>query len=103
MTALTIDGSEYSGVHIPTCQSNILLIQAAGGFLGCGYFDVAAANRLGDAAAIVTGVKTFDDMLAAQVVRLSEAAQAAGVREGMTGREALAVLQAAGAAPLGDH
>lgn len=94
MTPLTIDGIECRGVHVPTGKSNILLIQTAGGFLGCGYFDVAVANRLGDAAAIVTGVKTFDDMLAAPVVRLSEAAQAAGVREGMTGREALAVLQA---------
>lgn len=95
MTPLTIDGIECQGIHVSTGKSNILLIQAAGGFLGCGYFDIAVANRLGDAAAIVTGVKNFDDMLEARVVRLSEAAQAAGVSEGMTGREALGVLQQA--------
>ncbi len=94
MTSLQIDGQEFHGVHVATGKSNILLIQAAGGFLACGYFDVAVANRLGDAAAIVTGVKNYDDMLAASVVRMSEAAQAAGVREGMSGREALALLNA---------
>lgn len=93
MTPLRIDGHDFQGVHVATGKSNILLIQARHGFLACGYFDVAVANRLGDAAAIVTGVKTYDDMLAASVVRLSEAAQAAGVREGMTGREALQCLQ----------
>ena len=97
MTPLHIDGQDYQGVHVATGKSNILLIQARAGFLACGYFDVAVANRLGDAAAIVTGVQTYDDMLAAPVVRLSEAAQAAGVREGMTGREALHRLQQSGA------
>lgn len=92
MSPLQIDGQDYQGVHVATGKSNILLIQAAHGFLACGYFDVAVANRLGDAAAIVTGVKNYEDMLAASVVRLSEAALAAGVREGMTGREALALL-----------
>jgi uncharacterized protein YunC (DUF1805 family) len=96
MTTLQIDGADYRGVHIPTGNSNILLIAASGGFLGCGYFDVAVANRLGDAAAIVTGVKTFDDMLEAAVARVSDAAAAAGVREGMTGRQALAILHRQG-------
>ncbi|MCA1963686.1 MAG: YunC family protein [Prosthecobacter sp.] len=34
-------------------------------------------------------MKTIDDLLAAPIVRLSERARAAGVVEGMTGREAL--------------
>jgi uncharacterized protein YunC (DUF1805 family) len=89
MAALTLDGSTFDAIHIPTEKTNILLVKAAGGFVGCGYFDVAVADRVGDAAAIVTGVKTIDDLLAAPIVRLSERARAAGVVEGMTGREAL--------------
>lgn len=95
MATLTLDGIDFEAVHVPTAKTNVLLIKAAGGFLGCGYFDVNVANRVGDAAAIVTGVKTVEQMLEAPIVRLSEKAHEAGVREGMTGREALLLLQRA--------
>lgn len=91
---ITVDGHAHDAAHIKTLKANILLIKAGGGFLGCGYFDLTAAERLQEPVAIVTGVKNFDDMLAAKVVRLSTTAKAAGVTEGMTGREALAVLRA---------
>jgi uncharacterized protein YunC (DUF1805 family) len=97
MATLNIDGTDFEAVHVPTEKTNVLLIKAAGGFLGCGYFDVNVANRVGDAAAIVTGVKTVEQMLEAQVVRVSERAEGAGVRVGMSGREALVILQQAGA------
>jgi uncharacterized protein YunC (DUF1805 family) len=92
MATLNLDGQQLEAIHIPTPQTNILLIKSAGGFVGCGYFDVAVANRVGDAVAIVTGVKTIDDVLAAPIVRLSDKAREAGVTEGMTGREAALIL-----------
>lgn len=94
MAALTLDGTTYESVHVPTEKTNILLVKAAGGFVGCGYFDVAVANRVGDAVAIVTGVKTIDDLLAAPVVRMSDKARELGVAEGMSGRDALMRLKA---------
>jgi len=93
MAALTLDGTIYDAVHIPTEKTNILLVKATGGFVGCGYFDVNVANRVGDAVAIVTGVKTIDNLLAAPIVRLSDRARDAGVTEGMSGRDALKFLQ----------
>jgi len=39
--------------------------------------------------AIVTGVKTPDDMLSAKVIAASNAAAKLGIKEGMTGKEAL--------------
>jgi uncharacterized protein YunC (DUF1805 family) len=93
MSKLTIDNIDFECVHVPTAKTNILLIKATGGFLACGYFDIAVAERVGDAAAIVTGVKTIDQMLTSPVVRLSTRAREAGVKEGMPGREALLILQ----------
>lgn len=97
MNHCTVDGIEFECVQVATERTTILLIKAAGGFLGCGYFDVSVANRVGDAAAIVTGVKTIEEMLSAPIVRLSDRAQEAGVSEGMTGREALLILERVGA------
>ncbi|HYF36341.1 MAG TPA: DUF1805 domain-containing protein [Prosthecobacter sp.] len=95
MANLILDGLSFETTHIRTQQTNILLVQAPGGFVGCGYFDIGVANRVGDAAAIVTGVKTIDEVLAAPVVRLSDKAREAGVTEGMTGREAAILLHRA--------
>ena len=93
MAEIKIDGITFETLHVPTAKTNVLLVKAAGGFVGCGYFDVAVADRVGDAVAIVTGVKTIDEVLAAPVVRLSDRAREAGVTEGMTGREAALLLE----------
>lgn len=91
ITPLTLGGIEFQAVHIRTAKANILLIKlpAGQGFLGCGYFDLAAAERLNEPVAIVTGVKSPQDMLTAKVTRLSPAAAAKGVTLNMTGQQAL--------------
>lgn len=94
MASIQVDGREYDAVHVATGKSNVLLVRAGAGFLGCGYFRVDTANRLGDAVAIVRGVQTPGDMLDARVEEISEAAERAGVRVGMSGREALPLLAA---------
>jgi uncharacterized protein YunC (DUF1805 family) len=67
------------------------LIVARGkkGFVMCGYLDVGAADKLGAAAAVVRGVKSVEELLAKPVAAVSRAAAELGVREGMTGRDAL--------------
>ena len=84
---LEIDGRLYSGVELHTRHAVMLLI------LGCGYFSLAPADKLGDRFAIVTGVKSFSDMLEAKVVAASSAALACGVEIGMAGRAALACME----------
>ncbi len=92
MTGIQLDGHVLEGHLIATNHTKVLLIKAPRGFLGCGYFSVETADKVGDAAAIVTGVGSFDDMLAAKVAKCSAAARELGVECGMTGREALKKL-----------
>ena len=92
MDKVQIDGKEYRGDIIPLKTSAILLIQGGNGMLGCGYLSTETADKLGHALAIVTGVATYDDMLAAKVARMSAAAAAMGVKVGMTGKEALLLM-----------
>ena len=63
------------------------------GWIGCGYLNPATASRLGDAAAIFTGVATHDDMLAAKAVAVSTAGEALGMAVGMTGAAALELIR----------
>ena len=92
MDTLEIEGNPFSAAIVPFEHAKLLVITAPHGALGCGYISLEAAEKFGDALAIVTGVSSYDDMLQAKVVRLSSAAAARGVAVGMTGREALLLL-----------
>ena len=71
----------------------LLIIKGAKGFLACGYINVETCNKTGEACAIVTGVKTHDEMLHAEVKAASAAAERLGVRVGMKGKEALEIFR----------
>ncbi|MBR4252501.1 MAG: YunC family protein [Kiritimatiellae bacterium] len=93
METLAIDGHDFRADEIPVMGSTkLLLIQGLRGMLGCGYVSLGAAEKFGHALAIVKGVASFDDMLAAKVCEVSPAAAALGVKAGMTGREALLLM-----------
>ena len=70
----------------------LLVIRARRGFLACAYIDLATCERTGEACARVSGVRTHEEMLDAAVQAVTPAAAALGVRPGMSGREALALL-----------
>ena len=92
MQRIEIDGNVFEGYSISTANSVILIVKAPRGFLGCGYFSPETAEKVGDAAVIVKGVKNFDDMLEAEVKAVSPAAASLGITAEMTGKEALLKL-----------
>lgn len=93
METLNIDGHAFRADEIPVIgTTKLLLIQGSRGMLGCGYVSLGAAEKFGHALAIVKGVASFDDMLAAAVCEISPAAAALGVKAGMTGRAALGLM-----------
>lgn len=77
------------GLRFEMQKYPLLVIRAEKGFLMCGYLNVNAAEALGDTAAKVKGVQSFEDMLKAQVVEVTQQARELGIKPGMTGREAL--------------
>lgn len=50
-------------------------------------------DKTGEACGIVTGLKTHDDMLNAEVKAVSREAEKLGVRVGMKGKEALEIFR----------
>ncbi|MBR6058511.1 MAG: DUF1805 domain-containing protein [Victivallales bacterium] len=89
MDKVTIGGQEFEAISFPTEHSVVLMIRGRKGLLGCGYLSVATADKTGDALAVVSGVKNYDDMMSASVKTVSAAATELGVTIGMSGREAL--------------
>ncbi len=77
------------GLKMDMEHAPLLVIRAGCGFVMCGYLNIDVANKLGDVAVRVTGVKSFEDVLNAKSVDVSEAAKKLGIAIGMSAKEAL--------------
>jgi uncharacterized protein YunC (DUF1805 family) len=79
--------------HHVALQPPLLMVKGRRGVVGSGYLSVETFNKTREAAAIVTGARTFGDMASASVVKVSLAGKQLGLRVGMTGAQALAVVR----------
>jgi len=82
----------YTAVKVDLHNSPLLMLVADKGYLMCGYLNKEVAEEQGDATAIVRGVKEPKDLLDAKVVNMTSKAAQMGVKTGMTGREALELM-----------
>ena len=76
------DGELFSG-------SNLVFIRGNNGFIMCGYLNLETAEKMGNIAAIATGVKTVDDMLKKDIISSTTHAQKVGIKPGISVLEAL--------------
>lgn len=87
--SIQLSNGTVKGYLIDLGIAPLLVMCAKYGFVMCGYLNIAAANKIGDIAGRVTGVKTFADVLNASLVEVSEKAKERGLHEGMTARDFL--------------
>lgn len=90
ISSVKVDGKVFSGVKIELPESPpLVLIVGEKGFVMCGFLNAEAAEKFNVAAAVVSGVKSFEDVLNAQVKTVTSKAKGLGVEAGMKGSEAL--------------
>jgi uncharacterized protein YunC (DUF1805 family) len=70
----------------------LLLIRGGKGFVMCGYLNLEVAERLGLAAAVVTGVKSFEDVLNSQIRGSTTKASALGLQPGRVVRDVIGLI-----------
>jgi len=92
-----LQNSIGEGFVIPLGPVNLVGVVARNGMVGCGAVDVAALEKFGYPAARVrpsrgTTIENVADLVSGLVKEANSSAQGLGVREGMTGREALDLL-----------
>jgi len=93
VVSVKLDSKVCLGVKVELPDSPpMLLIVAEKGFVMCGFLNVDAAEKLGVAAAVVSGVKSFEDVLGAEVKGVTSKAKSLGIDVGMKGADALECL-----------
>ncbi len=92
---LKVNGKAVQGLKIVAPggegHPNLLILLCEKGFVMCGYLDIAKSASFGDAACIGGGA-SFEDMLKNPIKAVTPEAEELGVKVGMTGEEACAVL-----------
>ena len=92
---LNVNGTQAEGFMLAAPggegHPNMIVVNCKKGYRMCGYLNMAAAEKFNDAAVLVGGAD-FDAVLSNQIKGMTPAAAALGVKEGMTGAEAAAVL-----------
>ncbi|MCX6667664.1 MAG: DUF1805 domain-containing protein [Euryarchaeota archaeon] len=86
---IELDKGQAEGFRIDLDNAPLILMKARKGYIMCGYLNMNAANKLGDIAGRVTGVKSFEDVLNAEIVEISDNAKKLGLAVGMKGKEFL--------------
>lgn len=90
VVSVKLDSKVCLGVKVELPDSPpMLLIVAEKGFVMCGFLNVDAAEKLGVAAAVVSGVKSFEDVLDSKVRAATSKAKTLGVNVGMKGVDVL--------------
>lgn len=93
VTPLKIDDKVAVGLRVDLPDSPpLLLIVGRTGFVMCGFLNIDVAEKVNATAAMVSGVKTFDDVLAAEIKAVTSKAQMEGVKVGMKGKDAVKLL-----------
>jgi len=93
-TPLKIDDKTALGLRVELPESRVPLIMIIGrkGLVCCSFINIDTAEKLNVAAATFSGVKSFDDVLKAEVRAATSKTQTYGVKVGMKGKDALKLL-----------
>ena len=75
---IELENGDVIGYDINLGNAPLILIKARKGYVMCGYLNMDIANKLGDIAGKVIGVKTIDDALKATIVEVSYMAKKKG-------------------------
>lgn len=93
VTPLKIDDKVAVGLKVELPDSPPLLIMIGQtGFVMCGFLNMDAAEKLNVTAAMVSGVRNFDDVLRAEIKAATSKAQIKGIKVGMKGKEVIKLL-----------
>lgn len=80
---IEVEGKSFLGLKVELeGLPPLLLVKGGKGFVMCGYLNIEAAERLGATAAVVSGVKSFEDVLNAEIKSATTKANAIGLVPG---------------------
>ncbi|MFH1521197.1 MAG: DUF1805 domain-containing protein [Candidatus Micrarchaeota archaeon] len=92
MDEISFEGKKYIALKQDMGNLPLIVVKAKKGYIACSYIDKETAERVGDIAAFVSGVKCLEDMKKAKIRIVTSWAEDIGIREGMSVKKALELM-----------
>lgn len=92
---INLDGRDYIAIEQRIGNLPLIVVKAKSGYIACSYIDRKTAEKVGDVAAFVAGIKTVDDLKKAKIRAVTSWAENLGIREGMSVKKALELMDTA--------
>jgi uncharacterized protein YunC (DUF1805 family) len=92
MGEISFEGKTYVVLKEDIGNVPLIIVKAKKGYIACSYIDKATAEKVGDIAAFVSGVKNLDDLKKAKIRETTTWAEDLGIREGMSVKKALELM-----------
>ncbi|MFN7991600.1 MAG: DUF1805 domain-containing protein [Candidatus Micrarchaeia archaeon] len=92
MDEISFDGKKYIALKQDIGNLPLIVVKAKKGYIACSYIDKQTAEKVGDIAAFVSGVKNLDDLKKAKIREATTWAEDLGIREGMSVKKALELM-----------
>ena len=92
MSEIAFEGKKYVALMQEIGNLPLIVVKAKKGYVACSYIDKATAEKVGDVAAFVSGIKCFDDLKKAKIRHATTWAEDLGIREGMSVKKALEIM-----------
>ena len=89
---ISFDGKRYVALRTEMGNLPLIVVKAKRGYIACSYIDKQTAEKVGDIAAFVSGVKNLDDLKKAKIREATTWAEDLGIREGMSVKKALEIM-----------
>jgi uncharacterized protein YunC (DUF1805 family) len=92
MDEISFDGKTYTALKQNIGNLPLIVVKAKNGYIACSYIDKETAEKVGDIAAFVSGVKELEDLKKAKIRHATSWAEDLGIREGMSVKKALELM-----------
>jgi uncharacterized protein YunC (DUF1805 family) len=82
----------YMGLRKDLGNLPLIVVRAKRGYVACSYVSRDTAEKIGDVAAFVSGVREYSEFFNAKIRGATSWAEDLGIREGMSVRKALEIM-----------
>lgn len=92
MQEVELCGRKYAAFQQTLGNLPMIVVKAKRGYIACSYVNRETAEKVGDVAAFVSGVKSLNEFLSSKIKCATSWAEDLGIREGMSVRKALELM-----------
>ncbi len=90
---LDLEGKKYIAYEEQLGNLNLLVVKGKRGYIASSYIDKGTAEKVGDVAGFVVGVRNLNEFMKAKLRHVTSWGEDFGLREGMSVRKALDLLE----------